>query len=325
MADFKVLSARECALALLEVEKPLVLMHARPDGDTVGSCSALLKVLKMLGRDPVYLCADPIPERLAFLLEGEREAEKDKLSEYEPVAVDIASGAQLGGLQGMIPQPKLMIDHHELGMPFADNFIVHGESSGAEVVMQVCEELIAMGKITMTTELAYALYAGISSDTAGFRYSATKPETLRRAAYLMECGINFSDINHKLFSTKSRAQLAAEGYAAENIKTAASGKVAYAAVTRAERERLGATFSDFETSIDIIRSLRGVEISFVIKEADDGSFRASIRSTGANVAVICAYFGGGGHIRAAGCTISANSAEEAEKMVLEKILSTYYA
>ena len=324
MADFKTLTAKECALELLKIERPLVLMHARPDGDTVGSCAALCKVFRMLGKEPRYLCADPIPERLAFLLKNEREASADELSSLQPVAVDIASAAQLGGIKDKIPAPLLMIDHHELGMPFADNFIVHGESSGAEVVMQVCEELISMGKISMTRELAYPLYAGISSDTGSFRYSLTKPQTMRRAASLMEYGINFSDINHRLFSSKSRAGLAAEGYIAENLKTAADGKVAYASVTRATRAALSAEMSDFETAVDVIRSLAGVEISFVIKETDSGEFRASIRSTGADVAKICAYFGGGGHIRAAGCSLFVESAEEAERLVLEKILSEYY-
>ena len=325
MSGFKALSVSECAAELLKIERPLVLMHARPDGDTVGSCSALCTVFRMLGKEPSYLCADPIPERLAFLLANEKKADEDKLSDYDTVSVDVASAVQLGRLNGSVPNPKIMIDHHELGIPFAENYIIPGASSAAEVVLNICEEFISMGKIEMTKELAYPLYAGISSDTGGFRYSSTDAETMRRAAYLMETGINFSDINHRLFSSKTRAQLAAEGYAAQNMKTAANGKVAYASITRETCVRLGAEFSDFETSIDVIRSLLGVEISFIIKETEDGNFRASIRSTGANVAEICAYFGGGGHIRAAGCNVKASSAEEAESMVLDKILTTYYA
>lgn len=325
MADFKALTAKECALELLKIERPLVLMHARPDGDTVGTCSALCKVFRMLGKSPVYLCSDEIPERLQFLLRGERGADRDRLSQLQPVAVDIASSAQLGAIRDIIPAPRLMIDHHELGEPFADNFIIPGQSSAAEVLMEVCEELIAMGYITMSPELAYPIYAGISSDTGSFRYSSTKPETMRRAAALMELGINFSDISHRLFSSKSRAQLAAEGYVAENLKTAVGGRIAYASVTRRARAALCAELSDFETSIDVIRSLQGVEISFVIKENDDGSYRASLRSTGADVATVCRGFGGGGHIRAAGCTVYAESTEEAEALVLNSILKKYYS
>lgn len=324
MSEYKALSVRECAEAILKIERPLVLMHARPDGDTAGTCSALCKVFRMLGREPKYLCADRIPARLSFILEGESEADRAELSAYEPVAVDVASVAQLGSVYGIIPRPCLMIDHHELGAPFADNYIIPGASSGAEVLMTVCEELIAMGRIKLTRELAYALYVGICSDTGGFRYSCNTANTMRRAALLMETGIDWSDISHRLFSAKTAEQLAAEGFISKNMRTAAGGRVAYAGVSREERAALGAEFSDFETSVDIIRSLLGVEISFVVKETDEGEFRVSIRSVGADVALIAAHFGGGGHIRAAGCTVKAGSVGEAERLVLDKILQVYY-
>ena len=324
MTDFKALTPRECAEKILKTERPLVVMHARPDGDTVGSGAALMVLFRMLGKEPKYICADTIPERLAFLLEGEKSAENDDLSVYEPVAVDIASPAQMGDVFEKIPAPCLMIDHHEVGKPFADNYIIGGMSSAAEVVTVIVEELISMGKIKMTKELAYPLYAGISSDTASFRYSATTAKTHLRAAYLIEQGIDFSEISHRLFSTKSRAQLAAEGYAAENMKVAIGGKVAFAAVSLEQRNKIGAEFSDFETSIDIIRSLAGVEIAFIVKESDRGEFRVSIRSTGRDVALIASFFGGGGHIRAAGCNVSAVNADEAANIVLQKITEVYF-
>ncbi len=324
MAEYRSLTASEFACKLTKLEKPLVIMHARPDGDTVGSCAALINVFSQLGKEVKYACADEVPKRLRFILDGCSRATDEEIAERDAVTADVASEDQLGSLKGKLPGLKLMLDHHEIGTPFADNFIVHGASSAAEVVMEVCETLISLGKIKMTVELATALYAGISSDTGGFRYSSTTADTMRRAAELLAVGIDHSDINHRLFSTKSRQQIAAEGFAAENLITDEDGRVAYLAVTRDDLNRMGASMSDFDTAIDVIRSLEGVRVCFVVKDFGEGSYRISIRSTGVDVARVAAHFGGGGHIRAAGCTVCAASANEAAQAVLEIIKQMHF-
>lgn len=324
MGEYKSLTASECAKRIEEIEKPIIAMHARPDGDTAGGCAALINIFSQLGKEARYICQDAVPKRLEFILDGCNSADLSELGECNIIAVDVASEAQLGSIWKKIPAPVLMIDHHEIGSPFSDNFIIPGASSAAEVVMQLAEELIALGRISMTEELASALYAGISSDTSGFRYSSTSPETMRRAAELMSMGINHSDINHKLFTTKSHAQLAAEGFVAGSILTAEDGKIAYSTVTLDDAKRLGADMTDFETAIDVIRSLEGVQIAFVVKDLGNCSFRVSIRSLGADVASIASLFGGGGHIRAAGCRVCAESAAEAASAVLEKIKQAHF-
>lgn len=324
MTDFPSLTVKECADFLLKVENPLIIMHVRPDGDTVGSCAALMRMLGQLGKRARYACSDTIPERLTFLLEGLDKASEMDFSGYTVIAIDVPSAAQIGDIIDKIPAPSLMIDHHEIGVPYAPNYIIKGESSAGEVLFTVAEELIERGLAVLDKALAYSLYASISSDTGCFRYSNTTPDTLRRAARLIETGIDAADINHRLFNAKSERQLRAEGYTAENIVTALSGKVAYSTVTKAERDRLGVLMEHFETAIDIVRSVIGVEISFVIKETDKGEYKVSLRSTGADVARISASFGGGGHIRAAGCTVIAENIDAAAKTVLEKIENEYY-
>ena len=319
MADFVEYTLDECAEVILAINNPLVVMHVRPDGDTVGTASALCRIFRMLGKEPLYACEDSVPKRLKFLLTDFRRATEAEYQSRTVVSVDVPSAYQMGELFSKIPAPTLMIDHHEIGVPFAPNFIIKGESSAAEVMMRIAEKLHSMGKIEFTKELAYSLYAGISSDTGSFRYSNTTPDTLRRAARLMEFGIDFTDINHKLFSSKSQAQLKAEGYVSSRLCTACGGKVSYASIPRDERVAMGIPFEDLETSIDIVRAVMGAEIAFVIKETDKGEFKASIRSTGADVARVAAEFGGGGHIRASGCTVPARSAEEAAELVLEKL------
>ena len=135
---------------------------------------------------------------------------------------------------------------------------------------------------------------------------------------LLALGIDHADINRRLFMSKSRNQIRAEGFVASKMRTVADGKIAYASLSSAECESLGLDISDFETAIDVVRSLIGAEVAFVVKDTNRG-FKASMRSTGANVAKIAARHGGGGHVRAAGCNVDAKNVEEAAEILLSEL------
>ena len=122
-----------------------------------------------------------------------------------------------------------------------------------------------------------------------------------------------------MFHSKPALQLRAEGFVATKIKTAEGGKIAYASISKAERDEMGLPFSAFECAIDVVRTLMGAECAVAVKETDSGEFKASLRSTGKNIAEIAARHGGGGHIRAAGCTVKAESAEDAAMILVEEI------
>ena len=321
MSSLRKLSAREAAERLLSLSSPVILMHVRPDGDTTGSCSALLKILRAVGIEAEYASSDKIPERLEFLLEGEKEAKT--LEGRDLVAIDVASKAQLGSLSYLADTVKLTIDHHEVSTPFSDNYTVADASSAAEVLFEVLSELIEMKKCELTKEIAYPIYAAISSDTGGFLFSSAKPLTYIRAARLMETGIDFSDINHRLFHSKPKEQIKAEGFISTKLTSLLDGRVTYATLSNGEREALGLLPEHFETAIDVVRSVLHTEIAIFVRENADGSVKASIRSTGHNVAAVAAKFGGGGHIRAAGCTLPTNSAEEGARIVTEEIKKLY--
>ena len=316
MADNKALSRAEVARRLAELPgRVAVLMHANPDGDTVSSSAALCLALSALGKDAGYICADKIPERLEFIMEGVKPI--GELEGAAVISVDVASRKQMGALADTV-SPILMIDHHEVGEPFADNLIVGGMSSCAEVIYEILLELEKISGFKISLEIATALYAGISSDTGSFRYSCTSPDTMRRAAALIEMGVDFSAVNHKLFFTKSPEEIKAEGIVASRLKTAFGGEVAYAEITLADAAATGGMES-FECAVDIARSLRGVNIAFVVKEKAKGVYKISLRSTGADVAFISKKFGGGGHTRAAGCTVEAECAEAVSRMILDAL------
>ena len=315
MADFPLLTLSECADRIAQIDNPVVVMHIRPDGDTVGSCAALCEIFKALGKEPKYICDDPIPERLGFLLKNNAPAEST--DGCSVVSIDVASPSQMGGIAEKVAV-SFSIDHHAVNTPFAPNYTVAAASSAGEVLFGIAKELEARGLIRLTKEIAYPLYAAISSDTGGFLFSNAKEATYRAAAELIAVGIDHAEINHKLFMSKSREQILAEGFTASKIKTSKDGKISYATVSSAEIDSLGIAPEHFETAIDVVRSLLGAEIAFVIKASPRG-FKASMRSLGANVAEVAARHGGGGHIRAAGCNIEAETVEAAAEILLSEL------
>ena len=317
MTDYKILTCEECADALLKAENPTILIHVRPDADAIGSAAALFLIFKHLGKASKITCEHDVPERLEFILDYTG-AIFDKNAKSDcAIAIDVASRAQLGTLADRFPTVSLMIDHHAKGTPFADCYAIPDMSSAGEVLYGVAEVLIKRGLISLDEKLAYALYSSISSDTGRFCYKSASPKTYRTAATLMECGIDWADINHKLFFSKSEKQIKAEGLVSSKIVT--EGSISYATITIAERDALLLLEEHFETAIEVVRSVRGTEVSFFIREVADGKFKASLRSTTKNVAKVAEIFGGGGHILAAGCTLSASTAEEAASLLLSEL------
>lgn len=306
--------------ALLSVQRPLIVTHARPDGDTVAACSALLHFYRERGTDVAYASEEEIPKRLQFLVSGFTRA--TDFTGYTPIAVDVASPGQLGNLAEPLNNGRgvrYMIDHHASGRPFAPGIILPDASSAAEIVFLIFESMEAKKKMKITHDIAVALYAGMSSDTGCFRYSNATPRTHRAAARLLAGQIDGAEINRLLFDTKTDEQIRAEGMISEKLIPAGDG-VTYATLTKAERDACHLTFADFETAIDIVRSLEGTEIAMVAKETETpGEYRISMRSTGFDVSKVAAFFDGGGHVRAAGCSVMADSPEDAAARVLTVI------
>ena len=324
--DFPALTLDECASLILNTERALILMHVRPDGDTVGSASALYRIFESLGKEAYLACPDPIPDRLAFLTEGmklaidpETKEPLTDLSRLEAVSIDVPSEKQLGFIAEML-KVSYSIDHHAKSTPFARNYTVSSASSAAEVLFAVAERLEELGKITLDARIGAPMYAAMTSDTGRFSYPSATPTTYRRAARLVELGIDHTDICHRLFSQKTREELRAEGYVATRMMTAANGKISYFTLTLEECESLGLKRDDFECAIDVVRKLIGCVIAVTVKESEPGVFRASIRSTGPAIAEVAARHGGGGHFLAAGCSPVGECVEDAAEALIRDLI-----
>lgn len=326
--NYKKLTLTELCDRLLALKRPVILMHTRPDGDAVGSAFALSLIFKAAGREARCLCADPVPQRLSFLTENADPClTKETLAGYDydgAVCIDIGAAGQLGALAEYFGgRIDLMIDHHSKGEPFADHYINIDAAAAGEIVYEIATELCRRGVIDeINTKTAACIYAAISSDTGCFKFSNVTPRTHRIAAELLERNIPFTEINRRLFESKSVKLLSAERIALEKLKFYDNGRVSVCAVSNTDKAAAQLQDEHFETTVDIARSAEGVMIGIAIKEIEKypGCFRVSMRANGdTNVAEICAHFGGGGHMRAAGCTVECGDIDEAVGMVLDRM------
>ena len=164
------------------------------------------------------------------------------------------------------------------------------------------------------------VYAAISSDTGSFRYSNATPKTHRCAAELIEKGIDAPDINRRLFEIKTASSLRAMSLAIENMHVYCDGRISIVALDKDQIDKADILPEDCDMFIEAARSVEGSEIAISIRKTSDSEdFRASMRSSGkADVSAICRTFGGGGHIRAAGCNIAAKDINEAILLALKE-------
>ncbi len=304
-----------------------VIGHTNPDGDAVGSSSALSMIARAAGAGSRVVFPNEPQQRLRFLAPPygyETGAVREDGSVL--CSVDVASPNQLGELSGIIPRVRFMIDHHEKGTPFAPFCTDPRASAAGEIVFKVYAEAKRRGAIAGSPEIARRIYAAILSDTGSFAFSNVTPETHRIAAELLEEingdgeGLSADEINRRLFGQSTLAELNCRMIVTKNLTMLAGGRIAASHLTAREIEEAGATDADAGGAVDVPRSVCGVEAAFTIRQSpsDPREFRVSSRSNSDfDVSAVCASFGGGGHRRAAGCNVYADSPEEAFRAVRE--------
>lgn len=321
--EFRALAVQEVVDLLRRPAPTLILFHTRPDADAVGSAFALSLWMRAMGSETYCICADEVPQHLAFLTKDLQESVlidtvPPHLSNARIVSVDTASPGQVGALfEHVRDRITLMIDHHGMGVPYADHLIMPHAASCGEIVF----DLIAVSGVDVSQKVSELLYAAIASDTGGFRYSNTTEGTHLRAAALLRSGIDTASLCRQLFETKQLANLRAEKAAFERLHFYDEGKVAILTFPYEMQQALGLAEENLGTLIDVARFVAGVEVAAAIRGTKEGSFRASLRANvDFDVAAVAACYGGGGHVRAAGATLTAVTIEQAEEMLLDTIM-----
>ncbi len=328
MREFRQLKLDEVCALVKERMDTLIIFHVRPDADAIGSAFALKLVLEAMGSRALCVCENEIPSRLAFLTEKHQRSARfeslDKNFEFERViTVDTASPSQLGSLQSLFEsRVDLMIDHHESGTRYADSYVRFDYAAAGEIVYEIAERLVELGELEKIPRDAYDLiYAALSSDTGCFKYSNVSPHTHLCAARLLDAGVDAAEINHRLFDCKSEKMLAAEAAGIQNIQFYNNRKIAAVLFPFSLKQSLELEDEHLETLVDVARAVDGVKIAMSVRQSTAyRAFRISLRSSCSfDVSIVAKKFGGGGHAKAAACTIEADSIEFATRLVVDEI------
>lgn len=289
---------------LANVKTVAISGHIRPDGDCIGSCLGVWNYIQDNYPDiqaDVYL--EQIVPKFRFL-KGADLVKTDCSEErnYDLfISLDASDRERLGEAVKYLDTAKrsVCVDHHITNPGFADeNWIVADASSASELAWEIMEE----EKISKHT--AEALYMGIAHDTGVFQYSNTSPKTMQIAGSLIAKGINFSQIVDNTFYKKTYIQNQILGRALVESILLLDGRIIVGRVRQKDMEFYGATPADLDGIVSQLRVTDGVEVAIFLYETGNHQYKVSLRSNGqVDVSAVCAYFGGGGHVKAAGCTM----------------------
>ena len=292
------MTRNECAAWLQKHDNFCILTHARPDGDTIGSATALCIGLRQLGKTAYVLNnhqASPFLNRCLLGLTVDAPAADATL-----VSVDVGSPHLLPPeYQQYLSRLALRIDHHFSATSFTPEEYVDASSAACgEIIYEI---LMDMG-VEMTKELAWRLYIAISTDTGCFRYSNTTAHTYRVAAACAETGADLYPITQELFDTTSISELKLQNWIVEHAQFFCDGKAAICGIPAAMENNVSK--EDLEGMSGFLRSIEGVCVSATLREIEGGC-KVSVRAVpGFDAASICTRLGGGGHKGAAGANLA---------------------
>lgn len=326
-------SIRKVADALKAYKRVLLTAHTRPDGDAVGSCVAMARLLAAAGWEPT-VSLSPIgmgPPR--FLLDYATciAPTNIRAKDYDCALVLDCNGLERlpdGPLREAVAKlPILNIDHHATGRGTFGlaRWIVPDSSSTGELVYRFAKRL----RWAFDRQTAEALWVALVTDTGRFAYSCTHPSTLKAASELLACGVDSSDINDRLYLYASEGAVLLKRKAYDSLTSWFRGRVSLISLTARDFQRAGVAKSEIEDAIDIPRSIPTAKVSLFFYETKDkpGITRLSVRTRGEtpgySAASIAEHFGGGGHLRAAGCDIHAHPKAAIEQV--KAYLATLFA
>ncbi len=304
----------ETAKILKDNNRILLLCHAHPDGDTLGSATALAAALRSMGKTVSVKCGDPIPKDFGFMFEGLVN------EEFEPeliAAIDIADTKLLGReFEGIYAgKINLCIDHHGSNLMYAEKVWLEADSaSTAEMIYLLIRHLEA----EITPHIASCLFTGVTTDTGCFRFSNTTVRTFEIASKLAALGADTYNIIQVFFETKTKTFAALERLALDSLRMYFSDRCAVICVTQDMYKRSGSDESEVDRLSNLPRQIEGVLVGVTMRELKDGNFKASVRTHGdIDASAICKRLGGGGHMGAAGCTLNGTKQQALNALLKE--------
>ncbi len=308
---------REIVKLIAQAGGIAIFPHVFADGDAIGSSLALALALKNAGKKVIVYLEENIPTVYRFLPGIELACFYDTQDEVMDIniALDTGDVGRLGTRgDAFFEAPcTINIDHHVTNTKFALlNFVDDMSASTGEIVYTLLKKL----KLGIDRDIAACLYTAVSTDTGGFKYSNTTSETHRIASELLATGIDIGELSQRIFDNTTYTKLKLTQKAIELLELHENAKLAAVAISQADLQATGAKDEDCDGIVNIGRSIEGVEVSVLVKEKNAEEVRVNLRSkTHVDVSEVAAAFGGGGHKRAAGCTVKGSLQEVKEQMI----------
>ncbi len=310
----KKLSVLQTARFLKKKDHFVILTHASPDGDTIGSACALAMGLQKLGKRAYVICPEAIPKKFNYFMEKLY----NRAFKYKNViAVDVADEALLGSLsEEFSGRIDLCIDHHISNKEYAENLYLDADASAtAECIFSILKAM----RVPLDDVMAAALYTGISTDTGCFKYSNVTANTFDIAKKLFAYNIGAAEINRLMFDTKSKNRLMMERMVLDTAEFHFDQRCMLLSVTTEIQNKTKCSGTELEGVAAISRSVEGVLAGVTIKQTGEDSYKISLRTyEPLDAANICKRLGGGGHKAAAGCTVT-GSLESVKEQILNSV------
>ncbi|CEH31947.1 exopolyphosphatase [Aneurinibacillus migulanus] len=321
MSSYKA-SLEAAASFLNEHDHFLVVNHVNPDGDATGSLLAMKWILHRLGKQATLVNEGETPVKFMFLpgadeiIDASVQAERHTYDAI--ITCDCADFARIGEVKmWFAPNCALLnIDHHPTNDLFGTVNLVRTDAAAtAEIIFDLINHIqLVPGK-----ELATCLYTGLLTDTGGFRYSNTTSHVMAAASELLGYGVEPGSIAERVLESITKAHISLLQRSLQTLQLTDDDKAAYLTVTLSDLTATGASSEDTEGIVNYGRNIDGVEVGVLFKEVAEDQIKVSFRSRSeVDVASIAKSLGGGGHIRAAGCTVAA-PLMEAKRIVIQKV------
>jgi phosphoesterase RecJ-like protein len=301
--------------SLLEVlrgcGRVVLTSHVRPDCDALGSELGMLGILEAIGKDVRIVNAQSTPAGLkwidpANLIESLQDGvKKEDLADRDLFLVlDTSAWAQLGAMGDVaktMREKVLVVDHHVSEDDLSDRWF---KDTSAEATARIVYEIGLRLRVPLTERIATPLYAGLSTDTGGFRFPSTSGETFRVAARLVDAGASPPTVYRELFEQDSIARLHLVGRTLAGAQISHDGRVITSTVRQSDIKEAQALPADTEDLVNLTLAVKGTELAVILIEQPDGRIKTSFRSRShVDCNLLAARFGGGGHKAAAGAIL----------------------
>lgn len=285
----------------------IIFSHVNPDGDTLGSSLALSLVIeKVFNKKADTVFVGFLPNIYSHLPNFDKFTEVQSIDinkKYDlAIAVDVASKDRLvsGSVIFDNAEIKINIDHHKTNIGYADLNIIDGDAACVGLILY---RIFKEWNVEITTDVARCIYTSLLTDTGGFKYENTTPETFMLAAELVKAGVSPTQEFRACYETKPQSMVQFQAYVISNAIFYNDGKIAFAKITRSDMSKFHATDDFTEGIVEVLRTSKNVEVAAILKETKEGYTKVSLRSKNTDITPVVADFGGGGHTFAAGCTI----------------------